>query len=153
MFTLTASWWELILRATCIYLALLVVVRVSGKRTVGQFTPFDLLVMLLLSEAVGNGLSGGDESVSGALIVATVLVLLSYLASVLSSRSQRARDLLEGIPQLLGSDGALDLEALRRENIAVADVEKRLREEDSTLEEVAKIYLETDGHISFVRKK
>lgn len=153
MFTMTVSWWELVLRAAGIYVALLLMVRLSGKRTVGQYTPFDLLVMLLLSEGVSNALSGGDESVSGGLVVAVVLILLNYLASVLTSRSARFRHILEGSPKLLGADGVLDPGALRRENVAVADVEKRLREEDYTLEEVARIYLETDGNISFVHRK
>lgn len=56
MLTMTTSWWELALRAAIIYVALLVMVRLSGMRTVGQFTPFDLLVILLLSEGVSNAL-------------------------------------------------------------------------------------------------
>ncbi len=124
-------------------MALLVIVRLSGKRTVGQFTPFDLLVMLLLSEAVSNALIGGDDSLSGGLLVALVLIMLNYLVSVLSSRSRRFRRLVEGSPKLIGTDGRLDREALRRENVAVADVEKRLRKEDTPLEEVAQVFLES----------
>lgn len=153
MFTMTTSGWELVLRAVSIYVALLVMVRVSGKRTVGQFTPFDLLVMLLLSESVSNALTGGDDSLAGGLLVALVLIMLNYLASVLSARSPRFRNMVEGSPKLIGSDGRLDLAALRRENVAVADVEKRLREEDASLEEVVRVFLESDGNISFVRRK
>jgi uncharacterized membrane protein YcaP (DUF421 family) len=152
VFELNTPWLELVARAVCVYAVLLVMVRLSGKRTVGQYTPFDLLVVLLLSEAVSEALSGGEESVTGGLLVAGVLILLDYLASLVSSRSQRAKAFLEGTPKLLGTDGALDLAALRREKVAVADVEKRLREHGSELHDVAKIFLETDGNISFVKK-
>ena len=70
MWNLDVDWWELLLRGTVVYAALLVMVRLSGKRTVGQFTPFDLLVVMLLSEAVSDSLRGGDESITGGLIVA-----------------------------------------------------------------------------------
>jgi uncharacterized membrane protein YcaP (DUF421 family) len=153
MFSMTASAGELVARAVCIYVALLFLVRVSGKRTVGQFTPFDLLVVLLLSEGVSNALSGGEESVQGGLLTAAVLIGLNYAASFVTSRSKTAKWLIEGEPEIIGRDGRLDHAALRREMVAEDDVLKRLREDHSKLEEVARIYLETDGKISFVMSK
>ncbi|MGE0798770.1 MAG: DUF421 domain-containing protein [Lautropia sp.] len=153
MFSLTAGWFELIVRAACIYIALLLMVRLSGKRTVGQFTPFDLLVMLLLSEGVSNALSGSEDSITGGLIIAAVLILLNYGTSFLTSRSRLAKQLLEGAPKILGRDGRLDPAALRREQVAEADVMKRLREEDIALTETREVLLETDGNISFVRRQ
>ncbi len=150
MFSMTASAGELILRAVCIYVVLLFLMRLSGKRTVGQFTPFDLLVMLLLSEGVSNALSGGEESLQGGLLTAAVLIGLNYLASFLTARNHFAKWLIEGEPKLIGRNGQLDKEALRREMVAEADVMKRLREDDRKLKDVAKVYLETDGKISFV---
>lgn len=150
MFTMTTSVGELILRAVCIYLVLLFLMRLSGKRTVGQFTPFDLLVMLLLSEGVSNALSGGEDSLQGGLLTAAVLIGLNYLASYVTSRSHRAKRLIEGEPKVLGRDGQLDQAALKREMVAEADVMKRLREDGRNLEEIARVYLETDGKISFV---
>ena len=72
MLDLSVPWWELVVRAVVIYVLLMVMVRATGKRTMGQFTPFDLLVMLLLSEAVSNSLNAGDESLIGGLIGAGV---------------------------------------------------------------------------------
>ncbi|HLL12144.1 MAG TPA: hypothetical protein VK570_13870, partial [Rubrivivax sp.] len=95
MFELSVPWWELAARAALIYVALLVFVRVSGKRTVGQFTPFDLLVVMLMSEAVSNALHGGEESVVGGLIVAATLVALNMLASFATSRSEKMEHVLE----------------------------------------------------------
>ena len=150
MFSMTASVGELIVRAVCIYVVLLFLMRLSGKRTVGQFTPFDLLVMLLLSEGVSNALSGGEESLQGGLLTAAVLIGLNYLASFMTARNHFAKWLIEGEPKVIGRNGQLDKEALRREMVAEGDVMKRLREEDRDLKDVAKVYLETDGKISFV---
>jgi uncharacterized membrane protein YcaP (DUF421 family) len=150
MFSMTASVGELIVRAVCIYVVLLFFMRLSGKRTVGQFTPFDLLVMLLLSEGVSNALSGGEESLQGGLLTAAVLIGLNYLASFLTARNHFTKWLIEGEPKVIGRNGQLDKEALRREMVAEGDVMKRLREEDRDLKDVAKVYLETDGKISFV---
>ena len=150
MFSMTTSVGELIVRAVCIYVVLLFLMRLSGKRTVGQFTPFDLLVMLLLSEGVSNSLSGGEESLQGGLLTAAVLIAHNYGASFVTARSHRAKRLIEGEPKVIGRNGQLDQEALRREMVAESDVMKRLREEDRELEKVAKVYLETDGQISFV---
>ena len=153
MLDLSVPWWELVVRAVVIYVLLMVMVRATGKRTMGQFTPFDLLVMLLLSEAVSTSLNAGDESLIGGLIGAGVLILLNLGAAMLSSRSHRIKVLLEGEPAVIGSDGRIDEAALRREEVASADVQKRLREEGLELKDVEKIYLETDGGISFVRRK
>jgi uncharacterized membrane protein YcaP (DUF421 family) len=150
MFSMTTSVGELVLRAVCIYVVLLFLMRLSGKRTVGQFTPFDLLVMLLLSEGVSSALNGGEESLQGGLLTAAVLIGLNYFASFITARNHFAKWLIEGEPKVIGRNGVLDREALRREMVAEADVMKRLREEDRELKDVAKVYLETDGQISFV---
>ena len=82
MFDMELPWWEFVLRASIVYVALLVMMRFSGKRTVGQFTPFDLLVVMLLSEAVSSSLSGGDDSIPGALILALTLIVLNVAIAV-----------------------------------------------------------------------
>ena len=105
MFDMELPWWEFIVRGLAVYLLLLVMVRLSGRRTVGQFTPFDLLVMLLLSEAVSNSLSGGDDSVGGGLIIAATLILLNTLVALLSTHSRRMSVVLDGTAVLLGRDG------------------------------------------------
>src|SRR5262245_47759176 len=89
MLELRLPWWEFPVRAAIVYFVLLALVRRSGKRTVGQFTPFDLLVVMLLSEAVSNSLSGSDESILGGLLIAVTLVLLNASMGLLTSRSKR----------------------------------------------------------------
>ncbi|MFX1679909.1 hypothetical protein PV762_11770 [Mitsuaria sp. CC2] len=153
MFELHVAWWELLARAALIYLALLVMVRLSGKRTVGQFTPFDLLVVMLLSEAVSNGLSGGDDSVAGAWILAATLIAMNACIGFLGSRSKRLEGWLEGSPVLIGRDGTWFDRELRRHRIGTADVEKALREADCDLEEMHMGVLESDGSISILKRK
>ena len=81
MLDLDLPWWEFIFRAVVVFCMLLLMVRLSGRRTVGQFTPFDLLIVMLLSEAVSGSLPGGDESLVGGLVIAATLVALKVGAS------------------------------------------------------------------------
>jgi uncharacterized membrane protein YcaP (DUF421 family) len=152
MFELDLPWWELVARAALVYAALLVLVRLTGKRTVGQFTPFDLLVMLLLSEAVSNALSGGDDSVGGGLLAAGTLLALNVLVAWLTARSRRVETLIQGRAVLLGRDGRVYDEVLLRERVGQADFDKALREADCRLEEMRCAFLEADGSISILKR-
>ena len=151
MFDLQAAWWELPLRAVIIYGALLVMVRVSGRRTVGQFTPFDLLVVMLLSESVSSGLNGGEESVTGGLLAAATLVALNVAVAFATSRSASLQTLMEGRPVLVGRDGKLFSEVLKKHRVPVADVEQALREADCEQSDMKYACLEADGHISILK--
>ncbi len=153
MLELSRPWWELMLRAFLVYASLLVMVRISGKRSVGQFTPFDLLVMLLLSEAVSNGLSGGDDSLIGGLLLAATLIGLNLVLGYLTSRSVALEKLAEGAPVLLGRNGKLYDKALRENRVGQADVNRALREADCSLQNMRCIFLETDGSISVLKRK
>lgn len=98
MFEMQTPWWEMVVRAAVIYGVLLVFVRLSGRRTVGQFTPFDLLVVMLLSESVSNGLSGEEQSVTGGLISAFTLIALNLATAFATSRSKAVQTAVEGNP-------------------------------------------------------
>ena len=152
MFDMDLAWWEFVVRGAVVYLGLLVMVRLSGRRTVGQFTPFDLIVMLLLSEAVSNGLSGGDDSVAGGLMVAATLIALNWGLAWLTSHNRRAEQVLEGREVLLGRNGEIYDEVLRRERVSPNDVEKVLRENDCLLKEMRCAFLEADGSISIIKR-
>lgn len=151
MFDLQAAWWELPLRAVIIYGALLVMVRVSGRRTVGQFTPFDLLVVMLLSESVSSGLNGGEDSVTGALLAAATLVALNVAVAFATSRSAELQTLMEGRPVLVGRDGKIFGEVLKKHRVPVADVEQALREADCEQSDMKYACLEADGQISILK--
>ena len=79
MFNLAIPWWELIVRGAIVYAFLLLLLRITGKRQIGQLAPFDLVLLLVLSNAVQNSMNGGDNSLVGGLISATTLVILNFL--------------------------------------------------------------------------
>lgn len=153
MFDMQAPWWEFAMRAAVVYLVLLVMVRLSGKRTVGQFTPFDLIVVMLLSEAVSGSLNAQDESLPGGLIVAATLILLDVAIAALTSRSKKMDAVLEGNPVLIGRDGVIYKDVLRRERVPEADVEKALRHADCDLEDMRMAILESDGNINIMKRQ
>ena len=154
LFQLSAPWWVFVLRATAIYALVMVLVRVSGKRAVGQFTPFDLVLLILIGNAVQNGINGGDNSLTGAAIMATTLIALNYAVAFVTSRSRRAERLVEGEPVVLARDGKVFDHVLRRELVSQSDFREALRV--NSIEDVAEVelaLLETNGHISVVPRK
>lgn len=152
MWTFELPLWELALRATSVYALLLLLIRLSGRRTVGQFTPFDLLVVMLLSESVSNALSGGDDSLIAGLFSACMLVTLNALVALATARSTRVQRLLEGEPVLVGKDGKLFPNVLRTQHVPPSDVRQALREADCDLSEMQCAFLEADGQISILKK-
>ncbi|MEO6365390.1 MAG: YetF domain-containing protein [Luteimonas sp.] len=153
LFDLSMPWWEFVLRATVVYVALLVLIRLSGKRTMGQFTPFDMLLVVLLGNAVQNALLGGDTSLGGGLLLAVVLIALNWLVSFVTSRSRRAEHLVEGVPVVLARDGQLFRSVLMRELVSEDDFNEALRlNGELTLTDVRIALLETNGTISVVKR-
>lgn len=153
MFDLQAPWWEFIVRATIVYLVLLVMVRLTGKRTVGQFTPFDLIVVMLLAEGVSGSLTAQDESLPGGLIVAATLVILDVAIAFATARSRRIDAFVEGSPVLVGRDGKIYKDVLKKQRVAYSDVEKALRAADCDLEDMRMAILEADGNINVMKKE
>src|SRR5215470_3158314 len=114
MWNLSVPWWELVLRSVIVYAFLLVLLRVTGKRQVGQLAPFDLVLLLVLSNAVQNSMNAGDNSLVGGLISAAALVGLNYLVGLVTFRSRRIEALVEGSPQVLIHNGKLYEEVMAR---------------------------------------
>lgn len=153
MFDLSLAWWEFILRGVVVYLVLLVMVRLSGKRTVGQFTPFDLLVIMLLSEAVGESMTGGDESLVGGLIVAATLVALNVSVAYTATRNRKLEHMIEGSEVLLGRNGKLFEDVMKAHRIGRNEIDQVLHASDMSLEDMDLLILETDGSINATKKK
>jgi uncharacterized membrane protein YcaP (DUF421 family) len=153
VFDLQLPWWEFILRSTIVYIALLAMVRLTGKRTVGQFTPFDLIVVMLLAEAVSDSLRGGDESLVGGLIAAATLVTLDVVIAYVTAHSKKADALIEGQPVIVGRDGVIYEEVLKKQRVPVADMEQALRESDCLIEDMRLAILEADGQISVMKRE
>jgi uncharacterized membrane protein YcaP (DUF421 family) len=149
MFTLSVSVGELMLRAVLVYIFLFVLLRLLGKRHVGQLAAFDLVVLLILSEGVQNALVSDDKSVTAAAITTSTLIGLSALAGYLSWRSKPVERLLEGSPRVLVRDGRVCREVLEREHITRAELIEAIRREGcTTLTKVRYAVLEVDGSIS-----
>jgi uncharacterized membrane protein YcaP (DUF421 family) len=151
MWTLGVPWWELVLRSGAIYLALLVVLRLFGKREVGQFTLFDLVLILLIANAVQPAMTGTDSSLLGGLIIIATLIAMNRAVAALRGRVPAVNRLLEASPTVLARDGAWIPSALSREDVSLDDAEMAIREHGiSTVEEVELAVLEADGSISVV---
>lgn len=154
LFQLSAPWWHFVLRACAIYALVMVLVRVSGKRAVGQFTPFDLVLLILIGNAVQNGINGGDNSLTGAAIMATTLIALNYAVAYVTSRNRKVEKFVEGVPVLLARDGQLFEAVLRRELVSREDFREALRMNGvDDVAEVELALLETKGSISVVKKR
>lgn len=153
LFELAMPWWELVLRAVAVYVVLLVLIRMSGKRTMGQFTPFDMMLIVLLGSAVQNSLLGEDTSLGGGLLLAATLIGLNWCVALLTSRSLRAERLVEGVPTVLARDGKLFRNVLKREMVSEDDFNEALRQNgEMTLADVRIALLETNGSISVVKR-
>ena len=141
------------MRGVVVFCMLLLMVRLSGRRTVGQFTPFDLLIVMLLSEAVSGSLNAGDESLVGGLIIAATLVALNVAAAYLASHNKKMSDLLDGSPVLLGRDGKIFDKVLKECRLSRTEVTQALHESDIKMEEMEYVFLEADGNITIQKKR
>jgi uncharacterized membrane protein YcaP (DUF421 family) len=140
------------LRTTVIYAVVLLGMRLSGKREVGQMTPFDLTLLLLLSNAVQNAMTGSDTSVLGGVVAAATLLLLNYLIAELSGGNRRFRKLVQGQPSLLVHDGQIIAAHMASEHVSMDELHQALREHGiSALSDVALAVLEVDGSISLMK--
>src|ERR1700736_3314438 len=107
MWNMSLVWWEFVLRGLIIYVFLIVLLRLTGKRQVGQLAPFDLVLLLVLSNAVQNAMNGGDNSVIGGMVSAVTLVGTNWLVGLLTYKSKRLEALVEGRPEVLIHNGKL----------------------------------------------
>lgn len=145
---------EVVLRVALIYLFLVVVLRISGKREVGQMSILELIVVLLISDAVQNSMVGDNTTVWAGPVAVVTLLGLDYALSWLTRRSKSIRKAIEGEPRLLVRDGRLLRKALREEKLSVDEVETAVREHGlARIEDVREAVLETDGSISIIPKE
>lgn len=142
---------EKVLRSVLIYLFLLLAFRFSGKRQVGQLTPFDLIVLLIISNVLQNAVIGNDNSLTGGIIGAVTILALNYVVVEITFRSKRARRLLELQPALLVHNGRILYENMRQELITLDDLLAALRRNGLVEPKQARYaVLEENGIISVV---
>ncbi|HEV3454936.1 MAG TPA: YetF domain-containing protein [Thermoanaerobaculia bacterium] len=151
MWNMAVSWWELVVRGIVVYAFLLAILRLTGKRQVGQLAPFDLVLLLVLSNAVQNSMNAGDNSLVGGLISAATLVGLNYLVGVATFRSRKLEAIIEGRPQVLIHNGKLFEDVMARAQLTRHELHAALRQAGCTcVEEVRSAILENNGSISVV---
>jgi uncharacterized membrane protein YcaP (DUF421 family) len=154
MFVLGLPLAEKILRPIFVYAFLVISLRLSGKRELVQLNPFDLVVLLTLSNTVQNAIIGDDNSVSGGIIGATSLLVLNYLVVRFLYGHKKLDQLVEGRADVLIESGRINLHRLKKELISPTQLEAAARKQGfESLEEVQKCILEPGGTLTFVGKK
>jgi uncharacterized membrane protein YcaP (DUF421 family) len=154
MFVITLPILEKILRPVIVYFFLVIMLRLSGKRELVQLNPFDLVVLLTLSNTVQNAIIGEDNSVSGGLLGATSLLAVNYLTVRFLYKHKNLDQIVEGKAEVLIEGGKLRPEHLKKELITTAQLEAAARKQGfGSLSEVDQCILEPGGTLSFIGKK
>jgi uncharacterized membrane protein YcaP (DUF421 family) len=154
MFNLGLPVLEKILRPIIIYAVLVVGLRLAGKRELAQLNPFDLVVLLTLSNTVQNAIIGNDNTVTGGVIGAVTLLAVNYLVVRFLYEHKQLDEMVEGDSDVLIEDGQIRLDRLGKEVITLAELESAAHKQGFTsLGEVERAVLEPGGTISFIRKE
>lgn len=149
LFVLQTPLAELVLRAVVLYFFLLLVMRLIGRREFGQLSPFDLILLLLISESVAEALTAGEKSLPGGLVSASTLLILSVLVSIGQYKRPWIRKIFTPDPLKVIEDGKIIEKSLRREMMTHDDLIERLRARGiAGVGEVRVAYIESDGDIS-----
>ena len=144
---------HLVIRAVIIYVVFFIGLRLFGKRELGQFTTFDLVLVLLVANALQPAITGPDNSVTGGVIVIAILLIFNRAIAMLRSRWPWFDELIEPPPTVVVQDGQISKAALEKEGLSESDVEMAVREHGvGKLSEVTQAVLENDGSISVVTK-
>lgn len=153
IFEMSTPWYEILLRTFVVYMTVLVLLRAAGKRELGQMTPFDLVVILVIANAVQNAMTGGDNSLIGGMLAAATLTVTNIAVGRWGSRVPFFRRLVTSEPTLLLRDGKPLTDALAKERIDVEELEMAARQHGiADLADVTAAVLEEDGSISIIPK-
>jgi uncharacterized membrane protein YcaP (DUF421 family) len=149
MLKMSVPWWEFLVRGVVVYLFLIILLRLTGKRQVGQLSPFDLVLLLVLSNAVQNSMNAGDNSLVGGLVSAATLVGVNWLVSLATFRSKRLATVVEGRPEVLIHNGRLFESVLFDAKLTHHELDAALRQSGCTcVADVHSAILENNGSIS-----
>jgi uncharacterized membrane protein YcaP (DUF421 family) len=150
---LGVPWWELVVRAVVIYLVFFVGLRLFGKREIGQFTVFDLVLVLLVANALQPAMTGPDTSLSGGLVLIVTLLLINRLLALVRRRFPVLDSLINPEPTVIARDGHWVEKGFDKEDLSLEDAQMALREHGvEKVEDVRLAVLEEDGSISVVAK-
>lgn len=153
MFDMSVGIGELIFRAAIVYLFLFVILRFIGKKHIGELAPFDLVVLLILSETVQNSMVGGDESLIGGLVAAGTLMAIAQGTNWLRCFSKEAARVVDGVPRVIVRNGHCFKSVMADEKITMSELLEAMRQEGCTnILNVRVAMLENDGRISIVTR-
>lgn len=143
---------QIVIRTAIVYAIVLIGVRLSGKREVGQMTPFDLVLLLLLSNSVQNAMTGPDTSLVGGMVAAGTLFLLNTLVADYAGMNRHFRKFVQGQPSLLIHNGEIIAAHMAKEHVSMDELQRAMREHGiESTKEVSIGVLEVDGSISFLK--
>lgn len=145
---------DIVIRASCMFAVVYLLLRLLGKRELGQMTPFELVSLIVIGDLIQQGVTQSDYSLVGAVLAIGTFAFWALVLSWISYLSPRAERLLEGEPRIIVRDGKILMNNLRRDRITRGEVEAEMRQAGiAKLDEVAWAVLETSGRISFIRKR
>jgi uncharacterized membrane protein YcaP (DUF421 family) len=144
---------DIVFRGVFIFFILYLLMRVIGRRELSSLEPFDLILLVVLGDAVQQGLTQDDYSLTGALLAIGTIAMLQLFVSYANFRFPRLRPLLDGEPIIVVRDGEPIERNMRRERVTLDDLTSAMRQQNiATLDDVAWAVMETSGAISFIKK-
>lgn len=153
MFAMSVPWWEFVVRGIVVYAFLLIFLRLTGRRQYAQYDLFDMILLLILSNAVQNSMNAGDNSLIGGLISAATLIACHTILAQLSYHSRWASRLVDGLPKRLIANGNVNHDVMQSELITSDDLKAALRAAGCLhTYEVEVATIETNGQITIVMR-
>lgn len=153
MWGLSFPFWQFVVRAAVVYISVLILLRLGGKRQIGQMGAGEFVAILLISNAVQNSMNGGDNSISGGLILATIIVILSVIMAYLTFKSKKIENLVQGRPTLLVHNGQIIKQNLDKELLNEHELKAILRRQGiHDISDIHAAILESDGYISVSKR-
>jgi uncharacterized membrane protein YcaP (DUF421 family) len=146
---------DTVFRATFVYFMLLLIFRIAGKRTLSHITTFDLVLTLIISEAIQNALTDDDHSMTGGFLLVITLVGLNILFSLLKMRSRRFEQWIEGVPTVIFEKGQRHEDRMAAERVDDADILEAARETQgiSRIDQIQYVVVEKDGNVTVIPKE
>lgn len=153
MWELNTPWYELVIRGTCIFFFMFIIMKIWGKKHLGEMAAFDFILLLFISEAVQNALVDGDKSLTGGMIIIVTFLFWNTLINKLTFRYRKLEKILDGEPTVIVKDGRINTDILRKEQITEQELFEAFRKEGvDELRKVKLATLETNGHLSVVQQ-
>ncbi|HWB67152.1 MAG TPA: YetF domain-containing protein [Mycobacteriales bacterium] len=145
---------DLAIRAVALYVFVVLVMRIVGRRELSSLTPIDLVLLIVMGDAIQQGLTQDDYSVTGAIIVVGTIAVLQVATAYAGYKSKRFRSVVEGVPLILIDNGSLVDANLRRQRLTPDDLAEEMRQQQiKSVDDVEWAILEANGKISFIERE